>query len=71
MLKSLLWPWEVGRALGLSARTVCRLADAGEVNCIRDGRGRRRFRPDAVAQLREKLGIQELEAGPRGGGTAA
>ena len=59
MTKKLLWPWEVACEVGVSARTVCRLADAGCVPCIRDGRGRRRFRPEAVAILRGKLGLRE------------
>jgi DNA-binding transcriptional MerR regulator len=58
MTKTLLWPWEVAREVGVSARTVCRVADAGGVPCIRDSRGRRRFRPEAVDILRGKLGLR-------------
>jgi DNA-binding transcriptional MerR regulator len=59
MTKKLLWSWEVAREVGVSARTVCRLADAGRVPCIRDSQGRRRFRPEAVDILRGKLGLRE------------
>jgi DNA-binding transcriptional MerR regulator len=58
MTKTLLWPWEVAREVGVSARTVCRVADAGGVPCIRDSRGRRRFGPEAVDILRGKLGLR-------------
>jgi len=66
MPKKLLWPGELARELGISARTVCRLADAGEVEVIRDAKGRRHFRPDAIHKLQEKLGL--LQEGGHSGG---
>jgi hypothetical protein len=64
MHKALLWPHEVGAAIGLSAKTINRMADAGVVEAIRDVRGRRRFRPEVVDLLRAKLGlIEEGNAG--------
>jgi hypothetical protein len=57
MTKTLLWPHEVGRELGVCAATIRRLADAGAVEVIRDAKGRRRFRPSAVEILRTKLGL--------------
>jgi DNA-binding transcriptional MerR regulator len=60
MTKKLLWPYEIGRELGISAATVRRLADAGVVDVIRDVNGRRRFKPDAIEVLREKLGLKEV-----------
>jgi hypothetical protein len=55
MFKKLLWPYEVAREVGISARTVNRLADAGAVSVWRDIKGRRRFRPDAIDTLRKVL----------------
>ena len=63
MIKKLLWPYEVARELGVCAATVRRLADAGVVDVIRDVKGRRRFKPDAIAVLREKLGLREAYQG--------
>jgi hypothetical protein len=59
MTKTLLWPHEVGRELGVCAATIRRLADAGAVEVIRDAKGRRRFRPEAIEILRAKLGLSE------------
>jgi DNA-binding transcriptional MerR regulator len=59
MSKGLLWPHEVARPLGVCAATVRRLADAGAVEVIRDAKGRRRFRPDAIEALRKVLGLEE------------
>jgi excisionase family DNA binding protein len=56
-MKLFLWPHEVAELVGVSSRTVCRLADAGAVEVLRDAKNRRRFRPDAVQVLREKLGL--------------
>lgn len=61
--KKYLWPHEVARELGFSAATVRRYADAGAVEVIRDAKGRRRFRPDAVEILRQVLGL--LDEGER------
>jgi DNA-binding transcriptional MerR regulator len=58
-VKKLLWPWEVARELGVSAATVRRLADAGTVEVIRDAKGRRHFRPEAISVLRAKLGLDD------------
>jgi hypothetical protein len=60
MTKKLLWPYEIGRELGVCAATVRRLADAGAVEVIRDAKGRRRFRPEAIEILRRKLGLEEV-----------
>jgi hypothetical protein len=57
MRKKLLWPYEVGRELGISAATVRRLADTGAIQVLRDAKGRRHFRPDAIEVLRTKLGL--------------
>jgi DNA-binding transcriptional MerR regulator len=59
MEKKLLWPGEVARELGICAATVRRLADAGAVEVIRDAKGRRHFRPDAIERLRKYLGLEE------------
>jgi hypothetical protein len=59
MSKGLLWPHEVARPLGGCAAMVRRLADAGAVEVIRDAKGRRRFRPDAIESLRKVLGLEE------------
>ena len=59
MTKKLLWPYEIGRELGVCAATVRRLADAGACEVIRDAKGRRRFRPDAIGALRKVLGLEE------------
>ncbi len=59
MSKRLLWPGEIAKELGVSSRTVCRLADAGAVETIRDVRGRRHFKPAAIEILRRKLGLVE------------
>jgi DNA-binding transcriptional MerR regulator len=61
MIKKLLWPYEVARELGVCAATVRRLADTGVVDVIRDVKGRRRFKPDAIEVLREKLGLKEVD----------
>ena len=60
MTKTLLWPHEVARELGVCAATVRRLADGGAVEVLRDAKGRRRFRPSAIEILRMKLGLQEI-----------
>ena len=65
MIKKLLWPYEIGRELGLCAATVRRLADAGAVEVIRDAKGRRRFRPEAIEILRRKLGLEEVTEGAK------
>jgi hypothetical protein len=59
MPKALLWPHEVGNAVGLSAKTVNRMADAGLVEVIRDAKGRRRFRPEAVDVLKDHLRLRD------------
>jgi predicted site-specific integrase-resolvase len=59
MSKKLLWPYEIGRELGVCAATVRRLADAGACEVLRDAQGRRRFRPDAIEALRKVLGLEE------------
>jgi excisionase family DNA binding protein len=56
-MKALLWPGEVAQALGLSAKTINRMADAGMIEAIRDIRGRRRYRPETIETLRVKLGL--------------
>lgn len=63
MTKKLLWPYEVGRELGVCAATVRRLADAGAVDVIRDAKGRRRFHPEAIEVLRRKLGLDAADNG--------
>ena len=60
MNKGLLWPHEVAEPLGVCAAAVRRLADAGAVEVIRDAKGRRRFRPEAIEILRRKLGLEEV-----------
>jgi DNA-binding transcriptional MerR regulator len=70
-MKALLWPGEVTQALGLSAKTINRMADAGIIEAIRDIRGRRRYRPEVVEVLRAKLGLQELTDAPATGEPAA
>jgi hypothetical protein len=57
MPKAFLWPHEVAEAIGVSAKTVTRCADAGLVEAIRDVYGRRRFRPEAIEILKAKLGL--------------
>lgn len=65
MTKVLLWPHEVARELGVCSATVRRMADSGAVEVFRDAHGRRRFRPSAIATLREKLGLcQPADAEP-------
>ena len=59
MIKKLLWPGEVARELGVCSQTVRRLADTGTVEVIRDAKGRRHFKPEAVEILRRKLGLEE------------
>jgi predicted site-specific integrase-resolvase len=60
MNKRLLWAHEVAEPLGVCAATVRRLADAGAVEVIRDARGRRRFRPEAIETLKKRLGLAEV-----------
>jgi predicted site-specific integrase-resolvase len=57
--KQYLWPYEVARELGVCSTTVRRLADAGEVEVVRDAKGRRHFRPEAILALKVKLGLEE------------
>jgi excisionase family DNA binding protein len=57
MAKKWLWPGEVARELGVSARTVNRWADAGGVEVVRDAKGRRHFKPEAVQILAAQLGL--------------
>jgi DNA-binding transcriptional MerR regulator len=59
MSKKLLWVGEVARELGVCSRTVSRWADAGLVEVIRDVKGRRHFKPEAVQILRKHLGLGE------------
>jgi DNA-binding transcriptional MerR regulator len=59
MTKKSLWAYEMGRELGVCAATVRRLADAGACEVIRDAKGRRRFRPEAVEALRRVLGLED------------
>lgn len=61
MGKKLLWAGEVAREVGVCARTVSRWADAGLVEAIRDVKGRRHFRPEAIRILRKKLTVEESE----------
>ena len=63
MIKKLLWPGEVTRELGVCSQTVRRYADAGAVEVIRDAKGRRHFKPEAVEILRRKLGFEEATEG--------
>ena len=60
MSKKLLWVGEVARELGVCSRTVSRWADAGLVEVIRDVKGRRHFKPEAVQILRKHLGLGEV-----------
>jgi hypothetical protein len=60
MRKKLLWVGEVARELGVCSRTVSRWADAGLVKVIRDVKGRRHFKPEAVQILRKQLGLEEV-----------
>jgi hypothetical protein len=76
MSKKLLWAGEVAREVGVCSRTINRLADAGVVEVIRDAKGRRHFRPDAIEILRTKLGLTDPRGavapkGVRGAGDAA
>ena len=59
MKKSFLWPIEVAREIGVTAATVRRYADQGPVPCLKDAKGRRRFRPEAIAVLKQRLGLNE------------
>ena len=59
MTRKLLWPYEIGRELGVCAATVRRLADAGACEVLRDAKGQRRFRPEAIDVLRKVLGLEE------------
>jgi len=65
MTKKLLWPHEVSRELGVSTATVRRMADAGAVEAIRDAKGRRRFRVEAIEILRRKMGLEEVSESAR------
>lgn len=65
MSKKLLWVGEVARELGVCSRTISRLADAGVVEVIRDVKGRRHFKPEAVHILRRRLGLEEVPEGGR------
>jgi DNA-binding transcriptional MerR regulator len=56
-MKRLLWPGEVARELGVCAKTVNRWADAGAVETIRDAKGRRHFKPEAIQILAARLGL--------------
>jgi hypothetical protein len=58
MTKKLLWPHEIGRELGVCTATVRRLADAEACEVLRDAKGRRCFRPEAVAVVRRVLGLE-------------
>jgi excisionase family DNA binding protein len=57
MAKKWLWPSEVARELGVSARTINRWADAGGVEVVRDAKGRRHFKAEAVRILAARLGL--------------
>lgn len=61
--KKWLWPHELGREVGISSATVRRLADSGAVEVVRDAKGRRRFKPEAIEILRRKLGLEEVLEG--------
>jgi MerR HTH family regulatory protein len=61
--KKFLWPHELGREVGISSATVRRLADSGAVEVVRDAKGRRRFKPEAIEILRRKLGLEEVTEG--------
>ena len=61
--KKFLWPHELGREVGISSATVRRLADSGVVEVIRDAKGRRRFKPEAIGILRRTLGLEEVIEG--------
>jgi predicted site-specific integrase-resolvase len=63
MTKKLLWLWEVARELGVCTATVRRLADAGAVEVIRDIKGRRHFKPEAIQILGKKMGLEEADEG--------
>jgi len=52
---------EVARELGVCSQTIRRLADDGAVEVIRDAKGLRRFRPEAIEVLRRKLGLEAPE----------
>jgi DNA-binding transcriptional MerR regulator len=56
-MNKLLWAHEVGEPIGVCAATVRRYADAGLVEFIKDAKGRRRFRPEAIEILRKRLGL--------------
>ncbi len=58
--KKFLWPHELGREVGISSATVRRLADSGAVEVIRDAKGRRRLKLEAIEILRRKLGLEEV-----------
>jgi predicted site-specific integrase-resolvase len=47
----------VARELGVCAKTVNRWADGGAVEVVRDAKGRRHFKPEAVQILAARLGL--------------
>jgi predicted site-specific integrase-resolvase len=71
MAKTWLWPGEVARALGICAKTVNRWADAGAVEVIRDAKGRRHFKPEAVQILAARLGLALLPSNSEEGASNA
>jgi len=57
--KRLLWPYEIAEEVGVCSATVRRYADAGLIDFIKDAKGRRRFKPEAIETLRKRLGLVE------------
>jgi excisionase family DNA binding protein len=57
MKKDLFWSHEIASESGCSTATIRRLADSGQIECFRDGKGRRRFPLNAVHQARKAMGI--------------
>lgn len=50
---------QVARMIGLRIRTIHELADAGELRCVRVGRGRhRRFQLAAIEVYCQRVGLQ-------------